>query len=118
MITRRVFLVTVLPASAIAAGCVGLAQKRTPAEVFIIRHAEEPVTGPHLSDQGRERAKALVQLFSSRFTKPTALYATATSGSSTRSAGRRTAERPRTRAEYRGVKVRLPEAEKSAAFLP
>jgi phosphohistidine phosphatase SixA len=85
MMTRRVFLVTILPATAVAASCGGLTQNRTPAEVFIIRHAEEPDTGAHLSDQGRERAKALVQLFSGRFTKPTALYATATSGSSTRS---------------------------------
>jgi phosphohistidine phosphatase SixA len=85
MMTRRVFLVTIVPASALAAGCASATPKTTPAEVFIIRHAEEPETGPNLSDRGRERAKGLVQLFSGRFTKPTALYATATSASSTRS---------------------------------
>jgi hypothetical protein len=34
-----------------------------PANVLIIRHAEKPLTGPGLSEEGQERAAALPQLF-------------------------------------------------------
>lgn len=46
-----------------------------PIEVIIIRHGEEPDGGPHLSEQGKERAKALVGLFNDPFSAPTSLYA-------------------------------------------
>jgi phosphohistidine phosphatase SixA len=55
-----------------------------PAEVFLIRHAEEPPTGVHLDDRGRARAKGLVGLFSERFNRPTALFATQSSSHSAR----------------------------------
>lgn len=55
-----------------------------PAEVFLIRHAEEPLVGEHLDDRGQMRAKALVELFSGRFNKPTALFATKPSQHSSR----------------------------------
>ena len=43
--------------------------------VFIIRHAEKPSEGSHLSDTGYERAQALVKLFGDCFCKPDALFA-------------------------------------------
>ena len=52
--------------------------------VFIIRHAEKPSEGPHLSDAGRERARALVGLFGDCFRKPDALYAAANKPKSSR----------------------------------
>lgn len=56
-----------------------------PVEVLIIRHGEEPNGGPHLNDQGRARAKALVSLFADPFSKPTSLFAAKTSQQSARS---------------------------------
>lgn len=55
-----------------------------PAEVFLIRHAEEPPTGMHLDDRGQMRAKALIGLFSGRFNRPTALFGTRSSSHSSR----------------------------------
>jgi len=52
--------------------------------VFIIRHAEKPSEGPHLSDLGRERARALVGLFGDCFCKPDALIAAANKRKSSR----------------------------------
>jgi hypothetical protein len=46
-----------------------------PADVLLIRHAEEPLRGPHLNDQGQRRAQALIKLFDKRFPRPTALFA-------------------------------------------
>jgi len=59
--------------------CRALAQ---PAEVIIIRHAEKPPQGNELSQQGRERAAALVPYFLETpdvldFKKPVAIYAQA-----------------------------------------
>lgn len=54
--------------------------------VFIIRHAEKPPEGPHLSDTGRERAQALVGLFGDCFCKPDALVAAANTRKSSRPA--------------------------------
>lgn len=53
-----------------------------PAEVIIIRHGEKPPTGDELSQQGRERAAALVPYFLGReevlrFKTPAAIYAQA-----------------------------------------
>ncbi len=45
--------------------------------VFIIRHAEKPSEGAHLSDTGYKRAAALVDLFGGCFCKPDALFAAA-----------------------------------------
>jgi len=52
--------------------------------VFIIRHAEKPSEGPHLSDMGRERAQALVGLFGDCFCRPDALIAAANQPKSSR----------------------------------
>src|SRR5215207_9743486 len=52
--------------------------------VFIIRHAEKPPEGPHLSDTGYERARALVRLFGNCFCKPDALFAAANKPKSSR----------------------------------
>ena len=54
--------------------------------VFIIRHAEKPPAGPHLSDMGRERAQALVGLFGDCFCKPDALVAAGNTRKSSRPA--------------------------------
>ena len=54
--------------------------------VFIIRHAEKPPAGPHLSDMGRERAQALVGLFRDCFCKPDALVAAGNTRKSSRPA--------------------------------
>jgi hypothetical protein len=49
-----------------------------PTEILIIRHGEKPASGPDLSDQGWERARALPQLFQrpefQKFGPPAALY--------------------------------------------
>jgi hypothetical protein len=57
-----------------------------PAEVLIIRHAEQPARGSlvHLSDIGRTRAAALPHLFPARFATPTFLFATRPSKESDR----------------------------------
>ena len=52
--------------------------------MFIIRHAEKPSEGPHLSNLGRERAQALVGLFGDCFCKPDALIAAANQPKSSR----------------------------------
>ena len=52
--------------------------------IFIIRHAEKPPDGPHLSERGYERAQALADLFGSCFARPDALFAAATSPKSAR----------------------------------
>jgi phosphohistidine phosphatase SixA len=89
MTSRRVFVgslaavgihaLTPRRLSALSAAAAG------PAEVLIIRHAEEPPHGPHLNDRGRARAAALVQLFPARFALPTALFATRPTRESVRS---------------------------------
>jgi len=56
-----------------------------PNEVLIIRHGEEPKDGPHLNDEGRARAKALVGLFRDPFGVPTSLFAAQSSKHSERS---------------------------------
>jgi phosphohistidine phosphatase SixA len=88
MINRREFLWSCgMVGVAAASGHVDLmAQtlRKGPAEVLLIRHAEEPEKGPDLSPRGQERAKALVKLFNGRFPKPTAIYATASSKASSR----------------------------------
>ena len=57
-----------------------------PAEVLIIRHAEQPARGSqvHLSDVGRARAAALPKLFPTPFATPTFLFATRPSKESER----------------------------------
>jgi len=57
-----------------------------PAEVLIIRHAEQPERGSlvHLSDVGRARAAALPKLFPTPFAAPTFLFATRPSKESAR----------------------------------
>jgi hypothetical protein len=63
----------------LAATSQALAQ---PAQVVMIRHAEKPLEGNHLSLQGRERAAALVPYFLETpeivaFKRPVAIYAQA-----------------------------------------
>ena len=53
-----------------------------PAQVVLIRHAEKPVNGSELSEQGFRRAEALVRFFQSapavtRYGTPAAIYAAA-----------------------------------------
>jgi hypothetical protein len=55
-----------------------------PADILLLRHAEEPDHGPDLSARGNERARAIPRLFPSRFPKPTAILATRTSKESAR----------------------------------
>jgi broad specificity phosphatase PhoE len=57
-----------------------------PAEVLIVRHAEQPTHGSqvHLSTIGRARAAALPSLFPVRFPTPTVLFATRASKESNR----------------------------------
>ena len=78
----------------VAAGAVALdkhydrgvtTESAGPIEVVIIRHGEEPKDGPHLNDEGRARAKALVTLFNDPFSAPTSLYAAQSSKQSERS---------------------------------
>lgn len=52
----------------------------TPAQVILIRHAEKPLTGPHLNERGYQRAQALVSFFETdpqmtQFGVPVAIYA-------------------------------------------
>src|ERR1700683_1646451 len=58
-----------------------------PAEVLIVRHAEQPTHGSqvHLSAIGRARAAALPRLFPAPFAAPTVLFATRASKESNRS---------------------------------
>jgi hypothetical protein len=56
-----------------------------PVEVLIIRHGEEPNGGPHLNDQGRARAKALIGYFKDPLSRPTSLFAAKSSKQSARS---------------------------------
>lgn len=86
---RRRFLASLTATGAAAAVPAGwldwLPQKHAgPAEVLIIRHAEEETKGPHLNSRGRERANALIELFDKRFVKPTAIFASKTSEESSR----------------------------------
>ncbi len=55
-----------------------------PKEVSLIRHAEEPTSGPDLDDRGRARANALVGLFQHPITFPNAIFAAKTSKQSAR----------------------------------
>ncbi len=80
MMNRRRFLAALATSSAavVARPWQVMARPRHadgPAEILLIRHAEEPLRGPHLNDQGSQRAKALIKLFDRRFAKPTALFA-------------------------------------------
>ena len=43
-------------------GCSGRVTA-APAQIIFLRHAEKPDVGPELTERGRERAKALVRLF-------------------------------------------------------
>jgi hypothetical protein len=52
--------------------------------ILIIRHAEKPEQGPHLSDIGTRRADALIALFRTCFRKPDKLIAAADSAKSSR----------------------------------
>lgn len=56
-----------------------------PVEVLIIRHGEEPKDGPHLDDQGRARANALIKFFKDPLSRPTSLFAAKSSKQSARS---------------------------------
>jgi hypothetical protein len=71
-----------------ARGFDGLAASAAgvPAEVLIIRHAEQPARGSqvHLSDVGRARAAALPKLFPTPFATPSFLFATRPSKESAR----------------------------------
>jgi hypothetical protein len=55
-----------------------------PKEVSLIRHAEEPKSGPDLSPEGTARANALVGLFQHPITFPSAIFAAKTSKQSAR----------------------------------
>jgi hypothetical protein len=58
-----------------------LSVSAAPAEILLLRHAEKPEQGPHLSEKGWERAKALPALFARpelrRYGAPAALFAMA-----------------------------------------
>ncbi|HEY6357325.1 MAG TPA: hypothetical protein VIX35_03720 [Vicinamibacterales bacterium] len=60
--------------------------RSVPADVLILRHAEQPTHGSqvHLSATGRARAAALPSLFPARFAAPTVLFATRASKESNR----------------------------------
>ncbi len=64
----------------------GVLAAAVPAEVLIVRHAEQPTHGSqvHLSAIGRARAAALPRLFPARFAAPTVLFATRASKESNR----------------------------------
>jgi hypothetical protein len=86
-----IIFLAVLIAAAAAIPAVASRQRgvtTTPAgpnQILIIRHGEEPKDGPHLSDEGRARAKALVGLFKDPFGVPTSLFAAQSSKHSERS---------------------------------
>ena len=86
---RRTFLASLTATGTVAAVPGGwldwLQGKGTgPADILIIRHAEEEPKGPHLDSRGRQRADALIKLFNGRFAKPTAIFAAKTSNESSR----------------------------------
>jgi phosphohistidine phosphatase SixA len=84
MIDRRRFLLSVAGAGVAAMSLRLGAFAGGPAEVLLMRHAEEPDHGPHLNERGKERAAALVKLFPSRFPTPSALFATRSTDQSAR----------------------------------
>jgi len=55
-----------------------------PGEVLLIRHGEEPKSGPDLNDQGRARANALVGLFEHPLMQPSSIFAAKSSKQSAR----------------------------------
>lgn len=57
----RGFAVILACAAAVLAGCGPV--HATPAQIIFLRHAEKPNQGPELNERGRERAAALVNLF-------------------------------------------------------
>ena len=88
MMNRRVFLTSLavgIPATRARTFSALTAVPAGPADVLILRHAEEPPHGPHLDDRGRARAAALVKLFPARFASPTALFAARRTKKSVRS---------------------------------
>jgi phosphohistidine phosphatase SixA len=86
---RRRFLATLATSgAAIAARPLEVMARRHhadgPADILLIRHAEEPLRGPHLNDRGNQRAQALSKLFDRRFPRPTALFASQSTKQSAR----------------------------------
>lgn len=55
-----------------------------PGEVLLIRHGEEPKSGPDLDDRGRARANALVGLFEHPLMQPAMVFAAKSSKQSAR----------------------------------
>ena len=91
LINRRLFLASLGGMTAIAIGAISTRRSRTyesaharPTEVILMRHAEEPPRGPHLSEQGMARANALPGFFIARGLPPTALFAARSTRSSSR----------------------------------
>ena len=85
---RRTFLRSVAGSAIVTLpACRGGLEARAsgPADVLLMRHAEEPDHGPDLNDRGRDRSKALVRLFPQRFPTPTAFFAARTTKESARS---------------------------------
>lgn len=78
MIDRRTFVETLLMGGVAtlhaARSHSELGNASRPAEILIVRHAEE-TNGTHLDKQGKRRAELLPTLFPARFKKPTMLYA-------------------------------------------
>jgi hypothetical protein len=98
--------------AAIAAFLVSLHSPSTPAQIILIRHAEEPAdpANPHLSPAGRERAAKLVGFLTSdpamtRFGSPVAIFATATTKDDN---GQRTQETVAPLAKALKLKVQVP----------
>jgi hypothetical protein len=89
MSSRRAFVASIgiagINAFASRASSAFGAARGGPAEVLIIRHAEEPAKGRHLNAPGRDRAAALTSLFPGRFAAPTALFAPTPTKQSARS---------------------------------
>jgi phosphohistidine phosphatase SixA len=84
-------ILTIAIAAAAAVTVLGAGQRGVtttpagPVEVLIIRHGEEPNSGPHLNDAGRARAKALITMFKDPLSRPTSLFAAKSSQQSARS---------------------------------
>lgn len=78
MIDRRTFVETLLMGSVAtlhaARSGADLWTASRPADILIVRHAEE-TNGVHLNRQGKRRAQLLPTLFPARFKNPTALFA-------------------------------------------